>query len=142
MGTMKIKIVRKLGNDKSTEGRLYINGVFECFTVEDADRGLERGGSKIQNKTAIPKGEYEVVWNHSNHFKKDMPQIMNVPGFEGVRIHAGNSSADSEGCIIVGAINDSMDDDFIGGSKIAVGRLYPKIHDAYAVKQKITLEIV
>lgn len=139
---MEIKIVRKLGNAAFTEGRMYVDGEFECFTVEDADRRLEAGGVKVQNKTAIPKGKYEVVMSMSNRFGKVLPEVKNVPGFTGVRIHTGNDSGDTEGCIIVGALNDSMDDDFIGSSKVAMSRLAPKIVDALAVKEKVTLEIV
>lgn len=139
---MNIKIQRKLGNAKFTEGRMYIDGVFECFTLEDADRRLEAGGTKVQNQTAIPKGIYEVKWTMSNRFKKDMPILLNVPGFSGVRIHAGNDDGDTEGCILVGALNDSMDDDFIGASRVAVDRLYPKIKHAVLSGKKVTLEIV
>ena len=96
----------------------------------------------MQNKTAIPAGAYNVVMTMSTRFGKVMPLLENVLGFTGVRIHAGNSSKDTEGCIIVGAINDKSDDDFIGGSKIAVARLYPKIADALASNEKVTLEVV
>jgi len=133
---MHIKLVRKMGNSQFTEGRMYINGEFECFTVEDAIRAV-----KIQNKTAIPKGTYNVIMTMSTRFKKMMPLLENVPNFTGVRIHAGNSSKDTEGCIIVGALNDSMDDDFVGASKVAVSRLYPKIVDALAKNETVTLEI-
>jgi hypothetical protein len=133
---MHIKIVRKTGNSKFTEGRMYIDGEFECFTIEDAIRAV-----KIPNETAIPKGTYNVIMTMSTRFGKVMPLLENVPNFTGVRIHSGNSSKDTEGCIIVGTLNDSMDDDFIGASKIAVSRLYPKIADALAVKETVTLEI-
>ena len=139
---MNIKIIRGKGNAKSIEGKLYINGVFECYTLEDADRQLEKGGKKIQDKTCIPRGVYEVTWSHSMHFGKDMPEILKVPGFAGVRIHGGNSDVDTEGCILVGAVNDREDDDWIGSSQVAVGRLYPKIHNTFTAKEKITLEIV
>jgi len=139
---MDIKIVRKIGNTNFTEGRLYINGEFECFTIEDADRNLENGGIKVQNKTAIPKGTYNITITMSNRFKKFMPLIENVAGFSGVRIHSGNSSKDTEGCIIVGALNESMDDDFIGASRVAMDRLYPKIKSALSMKQKVTLKVV
>jgi len=139
---MDIKIVRKIGNANFTEGRLYINGEFECFTIEDADRNLEDGGIKVQNKTAIPKGSYNVTITMSNRFGKFMPLIEDVKGFSGVRIHSGNSSKDTEGCIIVGALNESMDDDFIGASRVAMDRLYPKIKSALSMKQKVMLKIV
>lgn len=132
-----MKLVRNKGTAGFTEGKLYIDGEFECYTVEDAIRI-----AKVQNKTAIPAGAYNVVMTMSTRFGKVMPLLENVPGFTGVRIHAGNSSKDTEGCIIVGAINDKSDDDFIGGSKIAVARLYPKIVDALASNEKVTLEVV
>lgn len=139
---MKMKLIRGKGNAKSVEGKLYIDGVFECYTVEDADRKLEKGGVKIQDKTAIPRGTYQVTWNHSNHFNKDMPLLIGVPQFEGVRIHAGNSDVDTEGCIIVGAVNNVDGDDWISASKVAVDRLYPKISSAVKAGKKVTLEIV
>ena len=141
METLKLKLVRGKGNAKSVEGKLYINEVFECFTVEDADRRLENGGTKIQDKTAIPRGIYEVKWTHSNHFNKDMPELLNVPQFEGVRIHAGNSDKDTEGCIIVGAVNEVEGDDWISASKVAVDRLYPKIKAAVLSGKKVTMEV-
>lgn len=137
-----MKLVRNKGTAGFTEGKMYIDGVFECFTVEDADRGLEAGGKKVQDKTAIPRGTYKVIMSMSPRFKKVLPEVLNVPGFTGVRIHAGNNSRDTEGCIIVGSVNDRMDDDWVGGSKVAMSRLLPKITDALAVKQVVTLEIV
>ena len=139
---MKMKLVRNKGTAGFTEGKLYINGEFECYTVEDADRGLETGGKKIQDKTAIPRGTYKVIMSMSNRFKKILPEVLNVPGFTGIRIHSGNSSKNTEGCIIVGSINARDDDDWVGGSKVAMSRLTPKIIDALAVKQVVTLEIV
>lgn len=138
---MNIKLVRKSGNTKFTEGRLYVDGIFECFTVEDADRKLESGGTKVQNLTAIPRGKYKVVLSMSNRFKKILPEVLKVPGFSGVRIHSGNSSKDTEGCIIVGALNDSMDDDWVGASKIAMTRLMPKIQKAVKAGEEVWLEI-
>lgn len=77
----------------------------------------------------------------STRFKKMMPLLLNVPGFSGVRIHAGNTSKDTDGCIIVGAVNGSMDDDFVGSSKVAVERLYQKIESAIKAGKKVTIEI-
>ena len=142
MEDLKLKLIRGKGNVKSVEGKLYANYVFECYTVEDADRKLESGGKKIQDKTAIPRGIYNVTWNHSAHFNKDMPLLIDVPQFSGVRIHAGNDSGDTEGCIILGSINEVEGDDWVSGSKIAVDRLYPKIRDTIKAGKKVTLEIV
>lgn len=134
---MKIKLVRTKGSADYTEGKMYINDVFECYTVEDAERK-----DKIQNKTAIPKGTYEVIMSKSTRFNKIMPEVLNVPNFTGIRIHAGNTSKDTEGCIIVGAVNSKWDDDFVGSSVVAIKRLYPKLSKAYKANEKITLEIV
>lgn len=134
---LKLKLVRKIGTAGFTEGKMYIDGVFECYTVEDAVREV-----KVQNMTAIPKGIYKVILSISNRFNKVLPEVQNVPGFTGVRIHAGNSSKDTEGCIIVGAVNDREDDDWVGGSKIAMTRLQPKIAKAIKAGKTVTLEVV
>ena len=139
---MSMKLIRGKGNAKNIEGKLFIDNVFECYTLEDTDRKLESGGVKIQNKTAIPRGKYDITWSHSNHFKKWMPELLNVPQFKGVRIHAGNSDIDTEGCIIVGAVNDVEGDDWVSASKVAVSRLYPKIESAVKAGKKVILEIV
>ena len=133
---LNLKIVRKFGNAGFTEGRMYDDDEFECFTVEDAVRT-----TKVYGKTAIPAGKYEVIVTMSTRFKKRLPLLLNVPGFEGVRIHSGNTSRDTEGCIIVGALNDNMDDDFVGASKVAMSRLMPKIQKALDAGNKVTLEI-
>ena len=80
-----------------TFGKLYLNGKFQCFTLEDTVRN-----EKIPAKTAIPKGTYKVIINKSQRFKKLMPLLLNVSLFEGIRIHSGNTENDTEGCILVG----------------------------------------
>lgn len=139
---MDIVVKRNEPAKGATEGRLYINGDFECFTLEDQDRALEAGGKKIQNETAIPKGTYVVEITPSARFKRKMPLIKDVPNFTGVRIHSGNKKDDTEGCILVGALNDRTDDDFIGASRLAFSRLYPKIEKAIMQGEKVTLTIV
>ena len=139
---MKLKIVRNEGTKDFTEGKLYVNGVFECFTVEDTDRKLEAGGTKINAKTAIPKGTYDVTISMSIRFKKFLIEVLKVNGFAGIRIHSGNSSKDTEGCIIVGAINTNENDDWVGQSRIAYEALHQKVKTALSNKEKVTLEVV
>jgi len=133
---MKMRLVRKKGTKGFTEGKLYIGDTFECYTVEDEVKTTKEFGT-----TAIPSGIYEVVVTISNRFKKELPLLLNVPNYTGVRIHSGNSSKDTEGCIIVGSINDKEDDDWVGGSKVAMDRLLPKIKTALT-KGKVYIEIV
>ena len=135
---MEIKLVREVFTETSTIGSLYINGVFECFTLEDKDRKLESGGQKVYAKTAIPRGKYNVVNSFSNRFQKYLPEIQNVPQFAGIRIHPGNTADHSEGCILLGSTKAK---DFIGNSKVAFAAFFKKIQ-AVEKKEKITIEIV
>lgn len=80
-----------------TIGRLYIDGKYFCDTLEDPVRKV-----KIKGKTAIPAGTYEVIVNRSPRFKRLLPRLLNVPNFEGVLIHRGNTAEDTAGCILVG----------------------------------------
>lgn len=116
-------------------GKLSINGKFFCYTIEDEDRGLLQSMElkKIQSLkkptiTAIPTGKYEVVITYSNRFKKPMLQILNVKGFEGIRIHSGNTSASVEGCLAVGYEDSS--DGFTGRSRPAADDLFKLIQEA------------
>lgn len=95
---MKLELIREDFTEESTIGRLLVDGIFNCFVLEDK----VRMGEKIYGKTAIPYGTYKVVVTYSPRFKVDMPLLLNVKGFEGVRIHYGNYAKDTEGCLIVG----------------------------------------
>lgn len=94
---MKLEIKRLYFKDTYTIGKIYLNGVYQCDTLEDVPRDV-----KIQDKTCIPAGTYKVIITMSNRFKKMMPLLLKVPGFEGIRIHSGNTSVDTYGCILVG----------------------------------------
>ena len=106
---MNIQLKRIAKKETYTIGKLYLDGVYFCDTIEDKDRGLNQIMSindikkkKVYGETAIPTGTYKLVIDYSNRFKKNMAHILNVPGYEGIRIHTGNSAKDSLGCIIVG----------------------------------------
>ncbi len=126
---MKIQIKRLHKTENSTIGEMTIDGKFECYTLEDKERDV-----KIKSETAIPKGTYKVIINQSNRFKRLMPLLLNVPNFEGVRIHAGNSNHDTEGCILVG---QSRSVDYITKSRKAYEILFTKMKLA----KEITLTI-
>jgi len=116
---MELLLKRLHKTSNSTIGELYVNGVFECYTLEDVERDV-----KIKNETAIAKGKYKVVITYSNRFKRDLPLLLNVPNFEGVRIHSGNTNHDTEGCILVGLTRSK---DFVGNSRKAFTKLFNKI---------------
>jgi len=116
---MKITVKRLHRTEHSTIGELSIDGKFECYTLEDKERDV-----KIKSETAIPKGEYKVIINQSNRFKRLLPLLLNVTNFEGVRIHSGNSNHDTEGCILVGTTRTL---DYIGNSRVAFQKLFKKM---------------
>lgn len=100
---MNINLKRDILAQNFTLGRLYVDGKHFGFTCEDKDRKLEEGGEKVYGETAIPRGKYKVIVSFSQRFKKPMPLLLGVPGFEGVRIHGGNTEADTLGCPLLGA---------------------------------------
>jgi hypothetical protein len=81
---------------------MLIDGEFHCYTMEDIDRFLENGGVKIPKQTAIPRGTYRLGATMSKRFGCVMPQIFDVPQFDGIRIHKGQRAEDTEGCPLVG----------------------------------------
>lgn len=116
---MKLLLKRIAKKDKYTIGKLYINGEYFSDTIEDKDRGLTQNMSltqikkiKVQNETAIPTGTYDVTLQvTSPKFKNKtwaqpyggkIPRLLNVPGFEGVLVHPGNSNSETSGCVLVG----------------------------------------
>lgn len=109
---------RMIFTDRSTIGELFLDNIFQCYTLEDTCR------KSLGVKPCIPSGKYEVQITYSTRFKKDMPILLNVPGYEGIRIHRGNSDIDTVGCILVGK---SKDNDWIGESVLAFNELYPQI---------------
>ena len=96
---MIIKIVRTFKGAEYTIGKLYIDGAYFCDTLEDTVRTK---GEKVYGRTAIPSGMYRVKKTYSPRFKKVLPEILEVEGFSGVRIHAGNTAKDTEGCVLLG----------------------------------------
>ena len=98
---MKLVLNRTYLGDSYTIGKLYIDGVYFCDTLEDKVRDLSKE-EKVKHQTAIPKGTYKVIVNQSPRLKRDLPRLLNVPHFDGILIHRGNTADDSSGCILVG----------------------------------------
>lgn len=94
---MKLTLKRIYKGENYTIGNLFIDDVYFCDTLEDTVRDV-----KIKGKTAIPYGVYNIILNISPKFKRILPRLLNVPNFEGVLIHRGNTHDDTEGCILVG----------------------------------------
>jgi hypothetical protein len=128
---MLLEVQREASANGCTLGTLSVDGVFECFTLEAVVReipGLAVVDWKIPDITAIPSGTYQLVITASARFHKLLPELVDVPGFAGVRIHCGNRAEDTEGCILVGRQRGVAT---ILESRIAFTALFPKIKAAF-----------
>ena len=143
---MELLLKRKYFTQNSTVSDLSVDGVFFCNVLEDVDRALDSqmgkeriGWLKQYGKTAIPYGRYEVIISYSNRFKKYLPLLVNVPGYDGIRIHPGNYHTDTEGCLLPGTYSPSVPD-FVGKSKVAFDSLMSVLKDAEK-KEKIFITV-
>lgn len=131
---MTLTLVREPSSDNCTFGVLYVDGRFECHTLEDVVRA-----EKIAGATAIPAGTYVVEITASPKFGRRLPLLVGVPNFSGVRIHAGNRSRDTEGCILPGR---GRDGDAVVQSLIAFTDLFRKIDRAITAGESVRLRIL
>ena len=129
---MKLRLVRDEFTEESTVGKLWTDGKFSCYSLEDKVRDV-----KIRAETAIPYGTYEVIINWSNRFHRLMPLLLDVPNFTGIRIHSGNTSADTEGCILLGRTRAP---NWVGESRLAFDALFPHLQAACEY-DKVFIEI-
>lgn len=132
---MEIRVIRDHFTPGCTIGRMLIDGRFECFTLED---GIRR--NKVDGATAIPTGRYPVSVTHSPRFKRRLPLLAKVPRFSGIRIHPGNSAADTAGCILVGQTRNDASER-VGASRLAFDALLPKIEAALRAGDPVELTI-
>lgn len=130
---MKLRLERFEFGTNYTIGDLFIEDLHQCMT-------LERGTKETSRKPAIPKGIYKIVLDMSTRFKCIMPHLLDVPGYEGIRIHSGNNDKDTEGCILVG--KSWSGGNWISNSRNALAELMFKFQSHDITKDPITIEIV
>lgn len=152
---MRLRVDRFAADTEATLGRLYIDDAFECFTLEDQGRD----GAKVMGETRIPAGEYELKlraeggWHEREGKRYDkkfganwhqgMLHLQNVPGFEYILIHAGNTEKETMGCLLVGAATgvDKRGHHSVGASRNAYEKLYPKVSKALSAGETVTIRI-
>lgn len=132
---MKLDLVRRWLTDASTVGELYVDGERECFVLEDRHRPNQ---PKVAGATCVPCGRYEIIITPSTRFKRDLPLLMGVPGFAGVRIHPGNTVADTEGCLLPGRIRHG---ESVQESRLAFVELFAKLRAAAAKPIWLTITV-
>ena len=130
---MELKVLRYNSESDYTDGLLFIDDSFECYTIEDEGRT-----KKIYGETRIPDGKYKIglrqeggfhtkyLQKFKSGFHKGMLWVKDVPNFEYILIHIGNTDEDTAGCLLVGSTADK-DKNFIGGSTGAYRQMYPKV---------------
>lgn len=147
---MKLNVIRHQFGKDASNGLLFIDGVFECYTLEDEVREV-----KVMHETCIPEGEYEIKLRaeggfHSRYLKrygadwhKGMLWLQDVPNFTWILIHTLNDSTQTSGCLGVGSSQQDLDLDSKGKilqSRDAYQRMYPKVRDALLNGEKVTIE--
>lgn len=135
---MKLRVERLWKKPAYTVGRLYVDGKLYCNTLEDVVRDLDKE-AKVPGKTAIPAGTYKVIYNWSPKFGRNLPRLLNVPHFDGILIHPGNTADDSAGCILVGK---NTEVGRLTESRYTSDKLNVLIEDAQRHEEEITIEIV
>ena len=142
---MELRLERKYRSSKYCIDKLYINGKYFSDALEDPDRGLTDSMSleeikkiKVKGNTCIPYGTYNVTITYSPRFKKNLPLINNVKGFESIRIHSGNTPQDTEGCLLLGfnRVKGQVVD-----SRVTVSKFITQIQQALNKGEKVTITI-
>ncbi len=139
---VKLLLERYAFGQKATLGKLYADGEQVAYALEDVMReitGEPVASWKIYGQTAIPKGMYKVITDFSQHFGHVLPHVLDVPGFEGIRIHPGNTDADTDGCILVGG--KPTGDDFIPNSRATFEKVLALIEAAEQDGGEVTIEV-
>lgn len=129
----KIEVVAIEKKENYTLSQMFINDKYFCDVIEDAIRD-----EKIYGITAIPRGTYKVIINKSVRFKKLMPLLLDVPNYEGVRIHSGNSEKDSLGCLIVGQQGYIVGKRAVLNSRVTFDKLMKRLKDETDISITLT----
>ena len=151
---MKLDVVRTQFGEDATNSLLFIDGVFECYGLEDEVRDV-----KVYAETAVPLGEYEIKFRTVGGFHTrtkarydskygegwhlGMLELQDVPNFEFILVHSGNTDESTAGCYLVGNTQQDLDvskDGFIGSSRVAYEKMYPKVRDALVAGDKVTIK--
>lgn len=138
---MKLQLNRHPTGLTCTIGELLVDGSPFCYTLEDPIRevdGQPVSAWKVAGDTAIPSGLYQVEITYSPHFERDLPILLDVPGFDGIRIHGGNTDRDTEGCILVGQWSGG---EFIRNSQMTLQSLMDMLEVAVIGRQPISIEV-
>lgn len=140
---MKLLLKRKWKGVNTTLSVLYIDGSIHGYVLEDIDRNVSKKCTeKIKSVTAIPVGTYEVKNTYSNRFKRLLPILLNVPCFEGIRIHPGNAHQNTDGCLLPGITYRKADGDYtVQSSRSAFDPLHKRIVAALNLGEKVTITI-
>ena len=141
---MELTLQRTKLSEKATLGALFVDSAFECYTLEDVVRigntNLPDDEQvKIQDETAIPAGRYRVIINMSPRLQKMMMRLLDVPQFDGILIHSGNTDIDTKGCILVG--QEVVNDDYIHGGKVVLPVLQDKVQQAIDSGEEVWINI-
>lgn len=145
---MEIVVTRRWQGKNSTLSTLTVDGKSHHFCLEDTDRGLRQdqpdsiAKEKIHGRSAIPTGRYQVKITYSNRFRKQLPILMDVSGFAGIRIHSGNRHVDTEGCLLPGMTywKDGLDY-VVGTSRTACERLQSAIAKALGEGEEVWIVV-
>lgn len=141
MADTTLHLLRTQALEHATLGQLFLDGAFKWYTLEDR---LREGQPKVPGETCIPAGRYEIVITKSQRFGRMLPLLLNVPGFTGIRIHPGNTDADTAGCVLVGGScqPDAKPVPFLGHSAVACQAVQSYIAGALARGNRVWIEIV
>ncbi len=143
---MILKLQRFHSTDDFTIGKLFVNDIFSCYTLED-----EKRENKVMHETRIPAGMYEIklrtFGGHHERYKvkfpfhKGMLWLQNVPKFSDILIHVGNTDDDTSGCILVGMKADLLKG-FISQSTVAYSNLYPMVAKELSEGKKVFIDVL